>query len=170
MKDKRENKNKNPKESLKILNSREKKDINQKLKEHWSCELDKEFVFLFSNKNKLYIAEKDISLIDMDKLRVDNLGLYVATIDNKGVRLSIDGSQLLGPKAKKNIVGIPEELVKDWFKGKDLNLEDIETGDSKGFVIVKNKDNDDFLGCGRLTAERGLINFVPKARRIAEDA
>jgi len=160
-----------PKESMRILNSREKKEINARIRDQWGCEIDKDFVFLLSNKDKLYISDKDIALIDMDRLRVDNLGMYVATVDDKGVRLSIEGAQLLGPKAKKNIVTIPSHLVKDWFKGKDVDLasSEIGLGDSEGFVILKNKDDGDFLGCGKITG-RGLLNFIPKARRIAEDA
>lgn len=150
---------------MRILNTREKKEINQQIDDQWGCEIDKEMVWLLSNKNKLYVAEKDIAMVDMDKLRVDNLGLYVATVDDKGVRLSIEGSQLIGPAAKKNVLEIDSwDDVRLWFKGKDLDIDPKET---KGFVILKHKD--DFLGCGRVT-ERGILNFVTKARRINADA
>lgn len=148
-----------PKESLKILNTREKKDINKKVLEQWNCELAKSFVFLLNNKNKLYIADPDIGKIDTEKLRVDNLGLYVATVNDKGIRLSIEGSQLLGPKAKKNIVELDYENMRSWFRGEDINIDT----DCKGFVILKH--NNDFIGCGKVT-EKGILNFVPKTRRI----
>ena len=148
-----------PKESLKILNTRDKKDINKSITEQWGCELDKSFVFLLSNKNKLYIADQDIGKIDTEKLRVDNLGLYVATVDDKGVRLSIEGSQLLGPIAKKNIVELDYKDMRDWFRGEDIKKDT----DCKGFVILKH--NNDFIGCGKST-EKGILNFVPKTRRI----
>ncbi len=151
------------KESLKILNSREKKDINKRLIEQWGCELDKEMVFLMSNKNKLYIADQDIAKIDTEDMRVDNLGLYVATVDEKGVRLSIEGTQILGPKARKNIVDVDEAAMREWFRGNDLEKEQIESKDASGFVILKHKE--DFIGCGKIT-EKGILNFVPKTRRI----
>jgi NOL1/NOP2/fmu family ribosome biogenesis protein len=151
-----------PKKSLKILNTREKKEINQKLMEQWGCELDKSFAFLLSTKERLYIIDKDVEKIDLDKLRIDNLGLYVCNISDKGVRLTIEGSQMLGPKAKKNIVEFSENEVKQWFKGNDIEKTTTETG----YVIIKNKD--DFLGCGRATGNK-IMNFVPKTRRILSD-
>jgi NOL1/NOP2/fmu family ribosome biogenesis protein len=151
------------KDSLKILNTREKKEINQRIKEQWGCELDKSFVFLLSNKNKLYIADKDIGNIDFDKLRVDNAGLYIATVDDKGVRLSIEGSQILGPLAKKNTIEISEEDLNIWFHGKDLEKKEKELEGCKGFIILRR--NNDFIGCGKVT-EKGILNFVPKTRRI----
>jgi NOL1/NOP2/fmu family ribosome biogenesis protein len=155
---------KSPKESLRILNTREKKEINQSIEAQWGCELDKSYVFLLSNKNRLYISDKDIGMIDFSVLRVDSMGAYIATVDEKGVRLSIEGSQLLGPLAKKNVVEVDDESVRAWFKGEDLPHTGVEAKGAFGFVILKN--GEDFIGCGRVT-ERGILNFVPKARRIA---
>ena len=154
---------KQPKESLRILNSREKKEINKRIRQQWGCELDKELVFLLSNKDKLYIADKDIGKIDSSSLRVDNLGLYVATVDCKGVRLSIEGSQLIGPKAGKNLLEVDGTQMREWFRGNDLLIESTATKEASGFVILKHED--DFIGCGKLT-EKGILNFVPKTRRI----
>lgn len=151
------------KDSLKILNSREKKELNRKLRDQWGCELEKDMVFLISNKGKLYIADRDIAKIDTGGMRVDNLGLYVATVDDKGMRLSIEGSQIIGPLAKKNVIDIGERAVREWFRGDDIAKEDIETEDQEGFVILKH--GDDFIGCGKVT-EKGILNFVPKTRRI----
>jgi NOL1/NOP2/fmu family ribosome biogenesis protein len=149
------------KESLKVLNAREKKEINKRIKEQWDCEIDKSLVFLLSNKNKLYVAEKDLGLVDFAKLRVDNIGLYVCTVSEKDIRLSIEGSQLLGRIAKKNVVEITKEEVRQWFRGEDIKT-DVKMN---GFVILK--CGEDFVGCGRIT-EKGILNFVPKVRRVSE--
>lgn len=124
--------------------------------------MDKSSVFLLNNKNKLYIADKDIGSIDTSRLRVDNVGLYVATVDDKGIRLSIEGSQILGPSAKKNVIDIDAQELREWFRGNDLEKQ----AETKGFVILKHKN--DFVGCGRST-EKGILNFVPKTRRILSD-
>lgn len=149
-----------PKESLRILNSKEKKEINQQMKDQWGCDIDKDLVFLLSNKDKLYILGADMTKIDLERLRVDNMGLYVCTVNEKGVRLSIEGAQMLGPKATKNVLEIDDSEVKEWLRGNDLER---DTRDCKGFIILKNKD--DFIGCGK-TTDNGVMNFVPKARRI----
>lgn len=174
------------KESLKVLNAREKKEINKRINEQWGCELDKSLVFMLSNKNKLYVAEKDIGLVDFDRLRVDNIGLYVCTVSEKEIRLSIEGSQLLGKIAKKNVVEITKEEVRQWLRGEDLRT-DVKTTETNkivekgketekekgrvekergtGFVILKY--GNDFVGCGKIT-EKGILNFVPKVRRVGE--
>jgi len=152
--------NDSPKESLRILNSREKKEINQRVHEQWGCELDKSLVFILSNKDKLYLADPDIEMVDFKKIRLDRIGTYVATVDEKDVRLSIEGAQIIGPSAKKNVVDIEYDEMRDWFHGLDLAREDMK---ESGFVILKH-DND-FLGSGKVTG-KGILNFVPKARRI----
>ncbi len=149
-----------PKESLRILNSKEKKEINERLMQQWGAELDKSFVFLLSNKEKLYIANADISMIDFSKVRVDTIGLYVCTVDDKSIRLSIEGSQLIGPKATKNVVDIDDDELDDWFGGRDIER---TVKECSGPVIVRH--NADFVGCGKMTA-KGILNFVPKTRRI----
>ncbi|MBW2964653.1 hypothetical protein KY363_04295 [Candidatus Woesearchaeota archaeon] len=149
-----------PKKSLRILNSREKKEINQQLKDQWGCELNKELVFLLSNKDRLYVAETDISLVDTEKLKIDNIGLYVCNVSDKAIRLSIEGSQMLGPKAKKNVLDITADEVKKWLKGEDLEK---EAHGCAGYVLIRH--GSDFIGCG-LVAKGNILNFVPKARRI----
>jgi NOL1/NOP2/fmu family ribosome biogenesis protein len=72
--------------------------------------------------------------------------------------LSIEGSQIIGPKCNKNILELKDEQRELWVKGYDLDID----GDL-GFVIIKNKD--DFLGCGKLRNNK-LYNYVPKSRRL----
>ncbi|MBN1544824.1 hypothetical protein JW898_05185 [Candidatus Woesearchaeota archaeon] len=149
-----------PKESLRILNTREKKEINQQVSSQWGCELDRSLVWLLSNKGKLYVADNDIGSIDFRKLKIDKIGLYVCTVSDKGVRLSIEGSQLIGPCAKKNVVDVSDDGLKAWFRGEDLE----KTVDGcSGFVILRH--DGDFIGCGKAT-EKGVLNFVPKTRRV----
>ena len=78
---------------------------------------------------------------------------------NGELRLSIEGSQLIGKAAKKNVVEISDCQVKKWLFGND-----IEIGTAcEGFVIVRNKN--DFLGTGKIK-DGVLLNFIPKTRRI----
>ncbi|MBU2561400.1 MAG: hypothetical protein KKD17_03815 [Nanoarchaeota archaeon] len=149
-----------PKESLRILNTREKKGINQQVSSQWGCELDKSLVWLLSNKDKLYVADTGIGSMDFNKLKIDKIGLYVCTVSDKGVRLSIEGSQIIGPCANKNVVAVSDDELKVWFRGEDIE----KTVDGcSGFVILKH--DDDFIGCGKAT-EKGILNFVPKTRRV----
>ena len=147
-------------QKLKILNKKEIKKILEIIKNQWGCDVNLDYAFLMNKENKIYIVNKEISKVDFSKLRINSVGLYFATMQGNELRLSIEGSQIIGPKAKKNILELDEKETKEWLKGIDLEKETKE----KGFVIIKH--DDDFLGCGK-AVEKKVLNYVPKARRIA---
>lgn len=146
-------------QNLKILNKKEIKNILKLIKKQWDCDIKLDYAFLQNEKNKVFIVNKEISNIDLDNLRINSLGIYFATMAENTLRLSIEGSQIIGPNAKKNILRLNEEETKQWLKGIDLEKDNKE----KGFLIIKN--NNDFLGCGK-AVEKKILNYVPKARRI----
>ena len=144
---------------LKILNKKEIKEILNLIEKQWGAKLKLDYVFLRNNKNRVFIVNKDISKIDLSKLRINSFGMYFCEIDKIGIRLSIEGSQLVGPKATKNITEINEKQTKQWLKGEDLEIE----GNYSGFVILKHKNY--FLGTGKFK-ENKILNYVGKSRRI----
>jgi NOL1/NOP2/fmu family ribosome biogenesis protein len=144
---------------LKILNSKEIKEILKLIENQWNAKLKLNYAFLKNNKNRVFIVNKDISKIDFSKLRTNSIGMYFCEIDNLGIRLSIEGSQIVGPKAAKNTAEITGSQVKQWLKGEDLEVD----GDYEGFVIIRN--NNAFLGSGKYK-ENKILNYVSKSRRI----
>ena len=145
---------------LKILNSKEIKEIFKLIKYQWGAELKLDYAFLGNPKNRVFIINKDISKIDFSKLRINSIGMYFCEIDKLGIRLSIEGSQIVGPQATKNVVEINDEETKRWFKGEDLEIR----GNYSGFLIIKH--NNDFLGTGNYKHEK-ILNYVSKSRRIS---
>ena len=145
---------------LKILNSKEIKEIHKLIESQWGAKIKLGYGFLKNSKNRIFIINKSISKIDFSKLRLNSAGMYFCEIDDKGIRLSIEGSQIIGAKAARNVVELNEEETKKWFKGEDLEK---ECKDCKGFVILKNKN--DFLGTGKYSNGR-ILNYVSKTRRI----
>lgn len=145
---------------LKILNNKEIKEIYELIWKQWGAKIKLDYGFLKNNKNRIFIINKDISRIDMSKLRLNSVGMYFCEIDAKGIRLSIEGSQIIGPKAAKNILEIDEEETKRWLKGEDLEK---NCENCSGFVILKHKN--DFFGTGKYSNER-ILNYVGKTRRV----
>ena len=145
---------------LKILNNKEIKEIYKIIEQQWVAKIKLNYGFLKNNKNRVFIINKDISKIDISKLRLNSVGMYFCEMDNLGIRLSIEGSQIVGPKAKKNIIELNEEETKKWFRGQDLEK---ECKDCSGFVILKHKN--DFLGTGKYVNGR-ILNYVGKSRRV----
>lgn len=145
---------------LKILNNREIKEIYKLIEKQWGAKVKLDYGFLENNKSRVFIISKDISKIDISKLRINSIGMYFCEIDSKGIRLSIEGTQIVGPRASKNIVELNEEETKKWFRGEDLEK---ECKDCSGFVILKH--NNDFLGTGKYVNGK-VLNYVGKTRRV----
>lgn len=145
---------------LKILNNKEIKGILKLIEEQWGAKLKIDYGFLKNNKNRIFIISKSLSKIDTSKLRLNSIGMYFCEIGKHGIRLSIEGSQIVGAGAVKNIIELDEEEIKKWFRGEDLEKECKECG---GFVIIKH--DKDFLGNGKY-ANGKILNYIGKTRRI----
>lgn len=143
--------------TVKILNSKEKKAILKIIKNQWNCEFKTDLTFLLTHKNRIYIINNNFSNIDISTLKIDHLGSYFGELYPNNLRLSIEGSQLIGPLAKKNIIELNKEEMRSWLKGNDLQKK------GEGFIILKYKT--DFIGCGTASLNT-ITNFVPKNRRI----
>ena len=108
---------------------------------------------------KIYLINKDYAEIVDKKLRINSLGMYFAQVKDGELRLTIEGSQIIGPLAKKRVLEIDDKQLQLWMRGYDVDIE----GSEKGFFIVKHKK--DYLGSGKLK-NGNLINHIPKIRRI----
>ena len=148
-------------QNLKILNKKEIKNILELIKNQWGCDVELDYAFLINQKNKIFLANKEIFDIDLKRIRINSIGIYFGEhLNEKELRLSIEGSQLIGPKATRNVVELDDSEMKNWLKGEDLEKETNE----KGFVILKH--NDDYLGTGKAKENR-ILNYVPKTRRLS---
>lgn len=143
--------------NLKPLNSKETKNFLKQIEAQFETTFSKDYIFFLSPKDRVYILTKDYQKIQDKKMKINNLGLYIATIEKDGVRLSIDGSQLLKPK--KNVISITREQLDLWIAGRDLEIDN----DDYGYFCVKYEK--EFIGCGKLK-NNILNNFIPKQRRI----
>ena len=144
---------------LKIMNTKETKEMYGMLERQFGCRMKLQHGFAINTKNRVYAFNKEIFDAKIDSIRINSLGAYFAEIANDEIRLSIEGSQIAGKHASKNVVELSEEDALKIFKGDDLEKET----DCEGFVILKH--NDDFLGTGKVKGNK-ILNFISKARRI----
>ena len=146
---------------MKTLSSSRKKKIIQQLKDQFGI-TSLPYLFLQFGKDKIRVYSGNLSKENLNNLdkntRIENMGLYFARIQPDGIRLTIDGIQLVKDQITKNIMEINNNQAKDWFKGNDLDIKA-----ESAFKILKN--NNEFIGCGKSTGDR-ITNFVPKERRI----
>lgn len=113
------------------------------------------------NKERISMVTRDLDKIQFERLRINSLGLYIAELKNGQLRLGMEGAQIVGPVAKKNVCEISTDQLKAWLQGHDLSVE----GDFSGFVILKH--GADYVGSGKFK-EGIIMNYVPKARRLSE--
>jgi len=144
---------------LKILNRKKIKEIIALIKKQWGADFKTELAFLINPQNKIFLVNKEMFNLNLEKLRINSIGLYFGEIKNNELRLSIEGSQLVGKDAKLNTIKLDEKQAMQWLKGEDMDIK----GNYAGFVILKHEN--DFFGTGKYKDGK-VLNYVPKARRF----
>lgn len=147
---------------IKFFNEQEKERIMKILSQQFGIKeipfklarLGKERIIIFSGN----ISDREV--LNLDRVaHIEGIGLYFAKEQMDGIRLSIEGSQLLKNQITKNIFEFDEKQAEQWMLGNEINIKT----DKRGFFIMKFKD--DFLGTGKISTEK-ISNFVPKSRRL----
>lgn len=147
-----------------ILNKKQTKEIENLLEKQFgiSFDLGKNYLIIKTRKERLYLVSKKFAEIKIN-FPLERTGLYFAEIKNNEIRLTLEGSQLVGHLAKKNILELKKEEVEKYFLGNDLEI-DLEREDNP-FLILKYQN--DFLGAAKYKNKK-LINFLPKYYRKKE--
>ena len=152
---------------LAILNTRDIKNIKERLQSQFGHAFRDDYVYLQNDKKRLFLTTRDITLIDLESLHVDRLGLYVAEISDSEIRLSKEGSQLLVQDARKhklpvsNTLSLTKEEVLQYFLGADIAR---DLGQESRFLILFY--GVDVLGCAKYK-EGKILNFHPKVHRAS---
>lgn len=147
---------------LKILNNKEKKEIENKLNAQFGIK-NIPGMIVQKGKEKLFLLTTNFTSNEIRKIEqtafIERAGIYFAKIMNDKIRLSIEGTQILKNQITKNIYELNKEESQKWMMGQELP---IQTG-KKDFLVIKYKE--DFLGCGK-ASELKIGNFIPKQRRL----
>ena len=149
---------------LTALNSKERKKFYEILNPYFG--LGKDFVLegvlMVNDKNKYFIVDDKYREI-AGKVRTKMIGLYIAEINKYGeIRLSIEGSQMIGPKATAHKLKLTPEQARLFMEGEDI---DIDEKAQQYFVLYFEDEMTHYIGCGKVK-EGKLLNFTPKGRRV----
>ena len=153
------------KTNIKLLNRKDVKEIKKMIRGQFGFDKELDYSFFQNDKGRIFIATKGIAHIDFEKLKINNVGLYFAQIKNEKIRLSIDGSQLIGELCSKNVLDIDDKKSEEWMRGEEITTE-MQLKDNE-FYIMKNKN--DFLGSGKASGNK-ILNFIGKPRRLMRKA
>lgn len=154
---------------LVTLKSKERKKILERLGEQFGADTSflKRFVFLKQErKEKYFLVNEEVYELPLDELRVESLGLYLCAEQGGELRLSVEGSQLLGPHATRGVLELTDEQFHDWMRGRDVTV----TTSERTILLVKH--GDDYCGCGKPVTrneETLLKNYLPKTRHVRSE-
>lgn len=113
----------------------------------------------YEYKNSIYLMTKEAKDFDLEG-KVIRKGIRIARLVRNGIKPTIDGIQIFGRYAKKNIIHLEEEDLKKILLGKDLHLElDIPNGYK--ILFYKNYP----IGVCYFR-DKKLKNQIPRSRRI----
>lgn len=150
-------------ERLSILNSRDLKHIREQLVKQFGFTGKLPTPLLQNPRGKLYLSTPQVGEIPLEKLPVSSIGCYIIAINkDKSVRLSVEGTQLLGPYCEHHVVALDNREFRAWMLGIDLNKEAPD-----GYVVIKHKE--DYAGCG-FSRDGFIKSQLSKQRRVHGEA
>ena len=142
---------------MRLLERKERKQFLSLLQKQFGFSGDLDYAFFINEQKKVFIVNKEVDDVLHGKVRIQSVGLYIAEWSDHHVRLSIEGSQLLGDGSTS--VMVTDAEARAWMKGNDVE-KDVP---GKGFVIIKN--GSDYLGSGKIG--KGVVyNYIGKNRRL----
>ena len=135
--------------SLRTLSKQEIKIINNQPFSQFNLSFPSDLRYYLNDRERLFVVNSDFTKVDERKLIIDRVGLYVAEVKDKEIRLSKEGAQYLGEMARKskvelkNTVELTDEELKLYFKGddldKDLDFAQLQTQPKQGELKQGNK-------------------------------
>ena len=144
------------------LSKEDKKKVVKTLNEQFGIqEIDGELIKIGNERIRLFtgeLTEKEYEAI-IETIRLEGIGLAIIKEEKEEFRITIEATQIFGEQATKSVYQLNDEDLSLWMHGEDLQ----KHNEKKGFVIVKH--NEDFLGMGKIGAEK-VSNYIPKERRL----
>jgi len=147
---------------LKILKTKEVRELKEALQQQFGFSLTADYAYLQNDHERIFIVSKEVTRIDMEKLRIDRIGLYLGEFKHGQLRLSKEGAQLLAAQAVENkielqnVVELDSSELKEYFQGRDVVK---ELGSESRLILLRY--GADIFGCARYK-ENKILNFLSK--------
>lgn len=148
-------------------------EIITRINKNFNAEIPKDLDFEIRNE-KIYVFKKELKniyeFLKSKGLRLEKIGIYFGKLKkNDKIQLSIEGSQIVGKTAKKNVIEINdlEKLEKFLRDEISLTLEEFKNVEKHNFPIIKYKN---YIVCSAASLEKEIKNLFPKnAKRLLYD-
>ena len=144
---------------MKPMNSSQIRTLKRMIERQWGCTPRLDYLFFINSEGRVFIVNRLLEQLDMTGLNINSVGLYFGRLVHGELKLSIEGTMMIGPLARANVIELNATDFRHWVQGLDLDL----AGSSETFVIIKS--GEDYFGCARHTRGK-LLNLTPKERRL----
>ncbi|MEM5854846.1 MAG: hypothetical protein QW472_00800 [Candidatus Aenigmatarchaeota archaeon] len=136
------------------------KEIEELLKKNYESDFSLEnFEFFLRKDQKIFISKN----LPQDMVKKSMYLLHFGNLKRNGkIQLSIEGSQIIGKSAKKNVAVLDEENAMRFAEGLSVSPKELINCEKFNFVLVKFKE--DFLGSGLLRDK--VEPYISKDRKI----
>ena len=150
---------------MRVLDRSERKALLEELEKAFGLEeLPQDLVLLEGSEGKVRASTREAYEMAQRIGRVESLGLYVLKRTKFGTYLSVEGSQLLGERLKKNVVELTAEQLERWASGEPLDLSELGFKPDGNFVVVRYGPV--FAGSGKVSRDGKVHPQIPKERRV----
>jgi len=150
---------------VRVLDRSERKALLEELERAFGLEeLPQDLVFFEGSEGKVRASTREAYEMAQRIGRVEAVGLYVLKRTKFGTYLSVEGSQLLGERLKKNVVELTAEQLERWASGEPLDLSELGFKPEGDFVVVRYGPV--FAGSGKVSRDGKVHPQIPKERRV----
>ena len=148
------------------LSSKERKELSKAIDSQWGMDFpDKDYYFFRNSKGRIYILRKTEQEVALQQLRIMVMGMYFGQWQADGLRLSLDGADLVAPHATKNVIDISEKYANTWIHGDNIPCPDEQY--DRQLVLVRHRGHG--FGCGKVM-DKEIHPYIAKSRRILDVA
>src|SRR3989338_8673066 len=89
-------------------------------------------ILLRIGQERIFIYQGNLNEQEIKQLEnivpIERAGVYFAKEEESGIRLSIEGTQILKGQITKNIFEINDERLESWMRGNEILLDDYTKG------------------------------------------
>ena len=150
---------------IKVLGSSERKYLQERLKAQYGIEDGfEEYVLIKAGQGRIRATTPEALEVASKLRKVQQIGLYVVKLVKSDVILSIEGSQLLNGKIKRNVIELSEPEAENWMKASPIQ-KPVKLGSR--YVVARCGEL--YLGSGRASRDGKIYPQIAKWRRIPEE-
>jgi len=142
------------------LRKKEIDNIKELLLENYGFVMPNSWKLYYLGKCKVWVLKEEFFNLPLEKFNVETMGFYLCHYERDIFRLSIQGAQIVGKKASKNVLDISLKDAWELIRGFDI---DKETGLNATYIILKSPIG--IIGVGKNHKVKVLCQ-IKKNRRI----